>query len=1241
MRMQYPVLIVLVYMLVLAGVSGATIEVANGKHCLDSYNASFSSIDSAISHASAGDSIIICPGEYSLSAQSGTNVDKPLLISGYKAGTVVIYKDGIFKQLNIISDNITLKNLTIVPTIGSTFPAIKISASNILLDTISIYSYVGKFISPGIRVVSSRNVTIVNLFSFDGRGEYNIEVLNSDNVRVVNSTFIKYLIKGINIFKLSNVTNSEFSHNLIYSIDPTLPNSYSGYGFYIEDSNNNSIFSNIFRRIDQCFYFNDSSSGNLFYDNYFDCAGVRDVLGTNYYNISRTPGQNIVGGSYLGGNYWRMGGGICGITTGSIIPYSGSDTDGDGIGDTDVPYRVGSDTDGDCSNAEEYLISTGDYAPLIKQRETSPPVVYSVNLNPDYELSSCTVLNASVASYDAPVSKCTLYIDGSSINMNISGSGSIYYCSAEICPSQLPEGYISYTVEVEDANNNTYFTEPRGIKIVHPRIDITVYSPFNGSYYNTTSIPLKVSSSSPIVEWIYSINGTNTTFTPNTTITASEGKNVLQIYARDASGFMGYAEVIFTVDTKSPLINLTSPLNATYSKKEIWVNATSSEPVNWSYSLNGVSFAQFIPNTTMNFSEGLTHLIIRAVDRAGNSAEQDVYFTVDTTPPAITMTSPANTTYASKTVLLNVSADETVDSWWYSLNGGANTTFMPNTTIVASEGVDHLVVYANDTAGNVGVADVYFTVDTTPPGIDIVYNPSPVEVGDKANFTFNISELHPSTVRVWRNGTPVYTDSYSSGVPINISVYSGGVGIWNYTIWANDTFGNENSTTIWVVVRDTVPPAIHLVSPANKTYANKTIVLNVSTSEIANVSYSLNGGANISLYNESTSGSATITASEDANHLIIYAVDTAGNWNSTRVDFTVDTKAPAITFVAPTPANGSTVGVNYVCINITASEPVGGALLEWNGTNRTMTCSGASCYVNVTGLGDGEYSYKVWVNDSIGNINTSEPRVVKVKVSQGAISSPPPAPGGGGGGGAPEDKNEIEKEIKEAKKGEFVKVEVKNEVIEEVEIKPKSNIYSAKLKVEHLDKLPSYIKKPPAEKIYKVIKITLSTQAVDKVKIKFKVSKKWLKENNINPKKVKMFHLHKVEWHEHKAKLIEKKGDEYIYEVEVERFSYFVIAGENGYTEAEAVKEPEAKQEEKIMHEMDLDFDFPLNISIRSGEKGKTEIKQKTPEEPQVVKEKVQNIEYEQAKGVCGPSAVLILSIGFALITRSFPGRSR
>jgi parallel beta-helix repeat protein len=93
-------------------------------------------------------------------------------------------------------------------------------------------------------------------------------------------------------------------------------------------------------------------SSNQFYNNYFDNTDNAYDSGSNLWNITKTSGENIVGGPYLGGNYWN--------------DYTGNDTNGDGLGDTNIPY-----------NSSGNIISGGDYHPLIKIENDPPTADFS------------------------------------------------------------------------------------------------------------------------------------------------------------------------------------------------------------------------------------------------------------------------------------------------------------------------------------------------------------------------------------------------------------------------------------------------------------------------------------------------------------------------------------------------------------------------------------------------------------------------------------------------------------------------------------------------------------------------------------------------------------------------------------------------------------------------------------------------------------------------------------------------
>ena len=84
----------------------------------------------------------------------------------------------------------------------------------------------------------------------------------------------------------------------------------------------------------------ETSQDNVFYNNYIARNTANSDDGTNFWNFEIVVGENIVGGALLAGNFWSG--------------YTGTDTDANDIGDTQVPYTAGGG-----------IVNGGDDLPLV------------------------------------------------------------------------------------------------------------------------------------------------------------------------------------------------------------------------------------------------------------------------------------------------------------------------------------------------------------------------------------------------------------------------------------------------------------------------------------------------------------------------------------------------------------------------------------------------------------------------------------------------------------------------------------------------------------------------------------------------------------------------------------------------------------------------------------------------------------------------------------------------------------
>lgn len=170
-------------------------------------------------------------------------------------------------------------------------------------------------------------------------------------------------------------------------------------------------------------------------------------------------------------------------------------------------------------------------------------------------------------------------------------------------------------------------------------------------------------------------------------------------------------------DTTQPTISILSPENKMYTVNDVSLTFSVSESTSWiGYSLDGQTNATITGNITLSdLSDGLHTLTVFANDSAGNMGPSEmVYFIIDTEAPDIQILSPENKTYATSSVSLNCSVNESTSWIAYSIDNQANVTITGNTTITGlSDGSHSLKAYAEDMAGNTGASEtVYFRIET-------------------------------------------------------------------------------------------------------------------------------------------------------------------------------------------------------------------------------------------------------------------------------------------------------------------------------------------------------------------------------------------------------------------------------------------------------------------------------------------------------------------------------------------------
>jgi hypothetical protein len=408
-----------------------------------------------------------------------------------------------------------------------------------------------------------------------------------------------------------------------------------------------------------------------------------------------------------------------------------------------------------------------------------------------------------------------LFIDGADVTPAAQLSANkISY----VPPAPLADGAHKVKLEVVDrAGNASSVFWSFTIHTQAPKIKITSHTP--NQFVNRTPITVSGTVDNPRARIV--VNGISA-YSEKGAFSAKvnlvEGNNTITAVATDVFGNSGSDAVVIVVDTKPPVIEITSPTGAglintrTVTVSGIADKNTASVTIGAGRNNPGVPAAVNPGSFTakdVTLEEGQNTIVARAVSLAGNTGTATVRVTVDSIPPRIAISVPRDQTVTNKKMItVSGSLDDPtamvkVNNTPVQVERGAFTLSSVNLT----EGSNTITAIAADRAGNQAKsASVVVVLDTTPPSAPTI-GPLP-PVTRNAQLTVAGAAEPGAQVELFVNSGPkgkAKADE-KGAFAIRIALTEGNNAL---TAVAFDAIGNASASSSAVnVFLDTKPPKI-------------------------------------------------------------------------------------------------------------------------------------------------------------------------------------------------------------------------------------------------------------------------------------------------------------------------------------------------------------------------------------------------------------------------------------------------
>jgi len=363
----------------------------------------------------------------------------------------------------------------------------------------------------------------------------------------------------------------------------------------------------------------------------------------------------------------------------------------------------------------------------------------------------------------------------------------------------LTEGENNISIVATDAAGN----EVHSFRIVN--LDsvpptITIITPPNGMVTNVGELDIRgMANGATSVK----LNGIAIKLLGETFVTTQKlgpGVNTLLFEAWDNAGNYASLQISVIQDSNPPQLDVVYPKDNLFTSNSVLVVSGSSE-VNNIVTVNGVQVTLDPNNGQFSYmvllKEGANRIVIRAVDKIGNTYEVVRNVFLDTTPPPLTVTSPTEGLVTSNPKLVvdgltDINAVITINEISVATEGGAFKK-----TMTLKEGMNQIVIISTDLAGNRATIIRKVFLDTFA-GIQI-FAPADGIRTTTDNITVYGKVEAGSTLKI--NGLDVQVDNQSQ-FSYNFLLTLGSNGI---EFVVTDAHGNVN-TVERTVIREQVSP---------------------------------------------------------------------------------------------------------------------------------------------------------------------------------------------------------------------------------------------------------------------------------------------------------------------------------------------------------------------------------------------------------------------------------------------------